>query len=201
MRLRNVLIAASGAFVLVAAAEVALTRALLAPGQGIVTTGAAAIGGPFQLINDSGAPVTQTALAGKPSVIYFGYTYCPEVCPTTLADLSRWIVKLGPDADKLNYVFVTVDPERDTAKVMHEYLQSFDAHIHGFTGSPAQVAQIAKEYKVYYKKVPTQGGYLMDHSSMIYLMDANEKFVGIIPYQEKDETAVEQLKDLVSHET
>ena len=102
------------------------------------------IGGPFTLVDDNGAPVTDKTLAGKPYAMYFGYTYCPEVCPTTLFDLSRWIKKLGPDADKLNYVFVTVDPERDTAKLMHAYLSSFDqAHsrLHRHAGADRQNRQ------------------------------------------------------------
>ena len=161
--------------------------------------GVASIGGPFTLVDDTGKPVSDKTLAGKPYAIYFGYTYCPEVCPTTLFDLTRWIKKLGPDADKLNYVFVTVDPERDTPKLMHAYLASFDKRIRGFTGTPAQIAKIAGEYRVYYKKVPTSdGGYVMDHSSMIYLMDADETFDSIIPYQENDASAVAKLKGLIS---
>jgi protein SCO1/2 len=112
--------------------------------------GAVSIGGPFALVDDTGAPVTDKTLAGKPYVMYFGYTYCPEFCPTTLLDLSRWIKQLGPDADKLNYVLVTIDPERDTPQLMHLYLSSFDKHIRGFTGTPEQIAKIAKEYRVYY---------------------------------------------------
>jgi protein SCO1/2 len=161
--------------------------------------GVASIGGPFTLVDDTGRPVSDKTLAGKPYAIYFGYTFCPEVCPTTLFDLTRWIKKLGPDADKLNYVFVTVDPERDTPKLMHAYLASFDKHIRGFTGTPAQIAKIASEYRVYYKKIPTSdGSYVMDHSTMIYLMDAEEKFDALIGYQEKDESAVAKLKNLVS---
>jgi protein SCO1 len=161
--------------------------------------GVASIGGPFALVDDTGAPVTEKTLAGKPYAMYFGYTYCPEVCPTTLLDLSRWIKKLGPDADKLNYVFVTVDPERDTVKLMHSYLSSFDKHIRGFTGTPAQIAQIAKEYRVYYKKIPTDdGGYTMDHSANIYLMGADDEFVTVIPYQEADASAVAKLKNLAA---
>ena len=141
--------------------------------------------------------MTEKTLAGKPYAMYFGYTYCPDVCPTTLFDLSRWIQKLGPDADKLNYVFVTVDPERDTVKLMHAYLSSFDKHIRGYTGTPAQIAQIAKEYRVYYKKVPTDdGGYTMDHSAIIYLMGPDDKFVTVIPYQEDDASAIAKLKNL-----
>jgi protein SCO1 len=161
--------------------------------------GAAAIGGPFTLVDDSGAPVTERTLAGKPYAMYFGYTFCPEVCPTTLFDLSRWIKELGPDADKLNYVFVTVDPERDTPTSMHAYLSSFDRHIRGYTGTPAQIARIAKEYRVYYKKVPTSdGGYVMDHTALIYLMGPDDKFVTVIAYQEADASALAKLRNLVA---
>jgi protein SCO1 len=181
-------------------AVVALVIALaIAPRQFTQATGVASIGGPFTLVDDTGATVSDKTLAGKPYAIYFGYTYCPEVCPTTLFDLTRWIKALGPDADKLNYVFVTVDPERDTPKVMHAYVNSFDKHIRGFTGTPAQIAKIAKEYRVYYKKIPTSdGSYLMDHSAMIYLMDADGKFDTVIPYQEKDALALAKLKKLVA---
>ncbi len=163
------------------------------------TGGVASIGGPFTLVDDNGATVTDKTLFGKPYAMYFGYRYCPDVCPTTLFDLTRWIKALGPDADKLNYVFVTVDPERDTPKLMHEYLASFDRRIRGFTGTPAQIAKIAKEYRIYYKKVPTgNGNYLMNHSAIIYLMTADEKFDTMIPYQEKDSVALAKLKNLVT---
>lgn len=169
----------------------------LAPRKIEQTKGVAAIGGPFTLVDDTGAPVTDKTLAGKPYVIYFGYTYCPDVCPTTLFDLSRWIKDLGPDANKLNYVFVTVDPERDTPKLMHTYLSSFDRHIRGFSGTPEQIAKIAKEYRIFYKKIPTSdGSYVMDHSAMIYLMNADGKFDTVIPYQEKDATALIKLRNL-----
>jgi protein SCO1 len=157
------------------------------------------IGGPFTLVDDTGATVSEKTLAGKPYAMYFGYTFCPDVCPTTLLDLSRWIQKLGPDADKLNYVFVTVDPERDTVQSLHTYLSSFDKHIRGYTGTPPEIAQIAKEYRVYYKKVPTEdGGYTMDHSAIIYLMGSDGKFVTMIPYQEDDASALAKLRNVVS---
>jgi protein SCO1 len=159
----------------------------------------APIGGPFALVDDTGATVTEKTLGGKPSAIYFGYTFCPDVCPTTLLDLSRWIKKLGPQAEKLNYVFVSIDPERDTPTLMHTYLSSFDKHIRGFTGTPEQVAKIAKEYRVYYKKFPTDdGGYTMDHSAVIYLLNSEQKFVGVIPYQENDDSALAKLEGLVA---
>jgi len=162
-------------------------------------TAAGPISGPFTLVDDTGAAVSQKTLAGKPYAMYFGYTYCPDVCPTTLVDLSRWIKKLGPDAEKLNYVFVTIDPGRDTPKLMHMYLSTFDKHIRGFTGTPEQVAKIANEYRVYHKKIPTDdSGYVMDHSTFIYLMSADGKFVGIIAYREGDVSAVAKLQNLMA---
>jgi protein SCO1/2 len=157
------------------------------------------IGGPFTLVDDTGATITEKTLAGKPYAMYFGYTFCPDVCPTTLLDLSRWIKKLGPKAEKLNYVFVSIDPERDTAALMHTYLSSFDKHIRGFTGTVAQVAKIAKEYRVYYKKIPTDdGGYTMDHSAVIYLMSSEQKLVTVLPYQEDDNSALAKLENLIA---
>ncbi len=161
--------------------------------------GAAAVGGPFTLVDDTGAPVTERTLEDKPSAIYFGYTFCPEVCPTTLLDLSHWIQKLGPDADKLNYVFVTIDPQRDTPQLMHTYLSSFDKHIRGFTGTPEQIAKIAQEYHVYYKKIPTDDGdYVMDHSAIIYLMGSDGRLVNVIAYQENDASALTKLRSLLA---
>jgi len=198
MRVRHWILAAIavtsglGAFALC----VTLVAVTGGPGHSI---SAVPIGGPFTLTDDTGATVTEKDLSGKPSVMYFGYTFCPEVCPTTLTDLSRWIKQLGPDADKISYVFVTIDPQRDTAKVMHEYVSAFDKHIRGFTGTPEQIARIAQEYRVYYKRIPSDdGNYAMDHSSLIYLMGPDGKFVSMIAYQEADASAVAKLRNLVS---
>jgi protein SCO1 len=156
------------------------------------------VGGPFTLVDDTGAPVTERTLLGKPLAMYFGYTFCPDVCPTALLDLSHWIQELGPDADKINYVFVTIDPRRDTPALMHNYLSSFDKHIRGFTGTSDEIAAIAREYHVYYKRIPTDnGGYVMDHSTIIYLMGPDGRFVNVIAYQENDASALTKLKNLV----
>lgn len=186
------------AFAVIAAAGfgLALTGTLGVPST---KAGIADIGGPFTLVDDTGAPVSDAALKGKPTVMYFGYTFCPEVCPTTLTNLAHWMQLLGPEADKLNYVFVTIDPERDTPEVMHAYVSAFDPRIRGFTGTPEQIAKIAGEYRVYYKRIPTSdGGYAMDHSAVLFLMDANEKFVGLISYEEEDASAVAKLKRLAA---
>jgi len=161
--------------------------------------GSANIGGPFSLVGENGEPVTEAVLAGKPTLMYFGYTFCPEICPTTLTDMSNWIAKLGPDADKLNYVFVTVDPERDTPEVMKQYVSSFDKRIRGFTGTPKQIADIAAKYRVYYKKIPSKDGpYEMDHSAIVYMMSRGGKFRGIIGYQEDEKSVMEKLRSLIS---
>jgi protein SCO1/2 len=198
MRRRYLILAAMSAFAIIAAAGLDYAIFGLSDG-GNAVTGVGAFGGPFTLIDDTGTPVSEKTLAGKPYVMYFGYTFCPEVCPTTLFDLSRWIKDLGPAADKLNYVFVSVDPERDTVQLMHTYLSSFDKRIRGYTGTSEQIAKIAKEYHVYYKKISTDdGNYVMDHSAMIYLMGPNDKFVTLIRYQEDDASALAKLRKLAA---
>ena len=156
------------------------------------------IGGPFSLVDTDGKPVTEKTLLGKPTAIFFGFTYCPEVCPTTMTDMTAWLRALGPDADKLNVVFVSVDPERDTPEQLKQYLSNFDPRIRGFTGTPEAVAKTAKAYRVYYQKVPQDGGgYTIDHSSAIYLFDAQGTFVEPIGYQTPADRAVDQLRRLI----
>ncbi|MFT4255215.1 MAG: SCO family protein [Caulobacter sp.] len=157
------------------------------------------IGGPFNLVDMDGKPVTEKSLLGKPTAIFFGFTYCPEVCPTTMADMTAWLKALGPDADKLNVVFVSVDPERDTPEQLKLYLSNFDHRIQGFTGTPDEIARTAKAYRVYYKKVPQEGGeYTIDHSSAIYLFDAKGRFVEPIAYQSPPDRAEAQLRRLLA---
>lgn len=156
------------------------------------------IGGPFNLVDTRGAPVTEKALLGKPTAIFFGFTYCPEVCPTTLAELTTVLKTLGPDADKLNVVFVSVDPERDTPEQMKLYLSNFDPHIQGFTGTPEQIAAITKAYRVYYQKVPLDGGgYTVDHSSAVYLLDDKGEFDGVVAYKTPPDEVVVRLRKLL----
>lgn len=137
-----------------------------------------AVGGPFKLIDGEGKTVTDEDLKGKPFLVFFGFTHCPEVCPTTLFELSEVFKRLGPDADKTAGLFITVDPERDTPAVMKDYLSNFDPHLRGLTGDPAAVEQAIKEYRVYARKVPLDGGgYTMDHTALVYLMDKRGRFV------------------------
>lgn len=138
-----------------------------------------AIGGPFHLVDQSGTPVDQGLLRGRWSAVFFGYTYCPDVCPTTLAALGQAVSDLGPDAGRFQVVFVTVDPERDTPAALKAYLASptFPPDVRGLTGSPEQIAAVARAYHVYYQKVPQGSSYSMDHTAVVYLMDAQGRFV------------------------
>lgn len=159
-----------------------------------------AIGGPFTLVNGEGVTVTDKDFAGKPIALFFGFTFCPDVCPTTLAEMQGWIQVLGDDADKLSYAFVTVDPERDTPDVMKDYVGAFDSRIIPLTGTQEQVDAVVKSYRVYARKVPLDDGdYTMDHSAAVFLMDAENKFVGTIAYGEAEETALGKLKRLIAN--
>lgn len=181
----------------VAAATLTLSACGPSPQKAQTTQPTVRIGGPFRLVDTTGRPVTETALLGKPTAIFFGFTYCPEVCPTTMAELTNWLKALGPDADRLNVVFVSLDPERDTPAQLKTYLANFDPRIQGFTGAPEAVAAAAKAYRVYYVKVPTDdGGYTIDHSSAIYLFDKDGGFVEPIGYGTPAERAVGQLRKL-----
>jgi protein SCO1/2 len=154
-----------------------------------------AVGGPFRLVDTNSKPITDQDLKGKPFLVFFGFTHCPDVCPTTLFEVSEVLRKLGPDADKMRAMFVTVDPERDTAPVLKDYLSSFDPHLIGVTGDPAAVAAMAKAYRVYFKKVPLEaGGYTMDHTAIVYLMDKEGRFVAPFNVKRKPEEAAADLR-------
>ena len=155
----------------------------------------AAIGGPFQLTDQNGKAVTDKSLKGKPTLIFFGYTHCPDVCPTSLFEISEVLRAMGKDADKFNAVFISVDPERDTQATMKDYLSSFDPHLEGLSGDPAEVAKVITSYRVYAKKVPAKDGdYTMDHTALIYLMDRNGQFVSPFNLKRTPEEAATELK-------
>jgi protein SCO1/2 len=159
---------------------------------------AASIGGPFSLTDQNGNTVTEESLKGQPSAMFFGYTFCPDVCPTTLADMSLWLKDLGADADKLKVYFVTVDPERDTQAAIREYLTAFDPRIVGLTGDRAAVDRMLEAFRVYSRKTGEDPDYyLMDHTASVFLLDAEGRFVGTVDYQENPETALAKLKRLV----
>ena len=155
----------------------------------------AAIGGPFQLTDQSGQTVTEKNLVGRPSLIFFGFTHCPDVCPTELFQISEVLRAMGKDADRVNAYFISVDPERDTQAAMKDYLSSFDPHLKGLTGTPDAVAKAIADYRVYARKVPLKDGdYTMDHTALIYLMDRDGKFVSPFRLDRKPEEAAADLK-------
>lgn len=157
--------------------------------------GPSAIGGPFTLTGQDGKTLTDQDLKGKPFLVFFGYTHCPDICPTTLFELSEVLHAMGKDADRINALFVTVDPDRDTAAVMKDYLSSFDPHLRGATGTQQQIDVIEKEYRVYAKKVPTKNGdYSMDHSALVYLMDKQGRFVAPFNLKRRPAEAADALR-------
>jgi protein SCO1/2 len=158
-------------------------------------TAPAAIGGPFQLTDQSGQIVTEKSLRGRPTLIFFGFTHCPDVCPTSLFEISEVLRVMGKDADRVNAYFISIDPERDTTAAIKDYLSSFDPHLKGLTGDSAAIAKTISEYRVYAKKVPLkEGDYTMDHTTLTYLMDRDGKFVSPFNLNRKPEEAAADLK-------
>lgn len=144
----------------------------------MVQSGEADIGGPFSLIDQNGKPRTDADFRGRYMLIYFGYTNCPDVCPVSLGVIADAVERLGPQAARIAPIFITVDPERDTPSILQQYLAVFSPKLIGLTGTPKEIRQVAREYRVYVAKHPTQGGnYSVDHSNIIYLMGPNGKFV------------------------
>jgi protein SCO1/2 len=163
------------------------------------TSRASAIGGPFALQDASGQTVTDASFRGKWMLVYFGYTHCPDVCPTTLSGIASALSQLGPQARAFVPVFITVDPARDTAQVMHDYTGAFGPEFVGLTGSDAAIASVEKEYRVYDAKHPLAGGdYVMDHSSIIYVIDPQGRFVAILPDQNDPTKMAKKLMQLVA---
>jgi len=155
----------------------------------------AGVGGPFHLEDQNGKPVSDQDMKGRPFLVFFGFTHCPDVCPTTLFDMSQVLRKLGPDADRTGALFVTVDPERDTPAVMKDYLSNFDPHLRGLTGDRASIDAAIREYRVYAKKVPLpDGDYTMDHTAVVYLMDKNGQFVAPFDLKRTPEAAAADLR-------
>lgn len=160
-----------------------------------------AVGGPFSLIDGDGKPVTDQTWHGKYMLVYFGYTYCPDVCPTTLTNVASALDQLGPKANDLQPLFITVDPKRDTPAVVKQYAAAFSPRLIGLTGSPAQIAAAAKEYRVYYAEHRTGPGpddYSMDHSSVLYLMGPDGKFIAPLRADEDGKQMAATLTKLMS---
>jgi protein SCO1/2 len=178
---------------------------LLAAGAYLFLSGAQpaalTVGGPFSLIDGDGHPVTDQTWRGKYMLVYFGYTYCPDVCPTTLSAVADALDKLGPKADRIQPLFITVDPKRDTTSVVKQYAAAFGPRFIGLTGSPEQIAAAAKAYRVYYAEHRTGPGpddYSMDHSSVLYLMGPDGRFIQPVRADQAGPEIAAALAKLVS---
>jgi protein SCO1 len=197
---RFVLVAVACAGILVVAAGVLLALAFRDTPRGAAGTAlASAIGGPFQLVDQNGKTVTDGDLKGKWQLVFFGYTHCPDACPTALNEIALALDRLGAKRDAVGVVFITVDPERDTPAVLKSYLASFDAPVTGLTGTAAEVAQAARDYRVYYAKHPNpDGSYDMDHSAVIYVMDPQGRFTASFTPDSTAEDIAGRLQKLLS---
>ncbi len=159
----------------------------------------APLGGPFRLVDQNGEPVTEAIFRDKPSAVFFGFTHCPDICPTALSEMAVWIESLGADADRMRFVFVTVDPERDTPEALKDYLGAFSERLVGLTGEPEAVDAMLRDHHVYYKKVPLEGGdYSMDHSASIFLLNDKGGLAGTISPSEPHEAGLAKLQRLVA---
>jgi len=169
------------------------------PGLGrVVTTGQADVGGPFELTDQHGKRVGDKDFRGRYTLIYFGYSFCPDVCPTTLAVMAQALEKLGDKSGRVVPVFITIDPERDTPKVLADYMKSFGPSFVGLTGSPAEIKDVEKKYRVYAVKKPLEGGnYGMDHSSVIYLMGPDGKMISFYDEAVSPDDLAKDLKQKI----
>ncbi len=155
----------------------------------------AAIGGPFSLTDQNGRTVTEQDLKGKPFLVFFGFTHCPDICPTTMFEISEIMKKLDPAGDRVGAVFITVDPERDTPAALKDYVSSFDPRIVALTGTPEEIAAVAKAYRAIYRKVPLKdGGYTMDHTAIVYLMGKDGRFITPFSLKRTAEASAAELR-------
>jgi protein SCO1/2 len=158
-----------------------------------------AYGGAFQLVDQKGQPISEKEFRAQPSAVFFGFTHCPEICPTTLFELDGWLKQLGPEGENIRAFFVSVDPERDTPEIMDQYVSNVSQRITGVTGDPAKVAAMVKSFNIYSRKVETGGGeYTMDHTASVLLLEKGGAFAGTIAYGENGQTAVAKLKRLAT---
>ena len=155
------------------------------------------LGGPFELVRQDGKTITHKDLLGRSHAIFFGFTHCPDICPTTIYEASSWMNKLGEKKQNIDFYFITVDPERDTQEVLATYISSFSDRISALTGTPEQVQKAISGYKIFAEKVPLEDDdYTMDHTATILLFKPNGDLLGTIGYGENSDTAVAKLKRL-----
>jgi protein SCO1/2 len=157
-------------------------------------------GGQFTLVDQRGSPVDQSIFLGKPSLLFFGYTHCPDVCPTTMGEMQGWFSALGDEAKTLQGVFVTVDPERDTPQILGDYVSFVSDRVVGLTGAQAEIDRVVRDWGAVAEKVPqADGSYLMNHTASVFLVDSKGEFQGTIAYGEETKTALEKIRRLVAN--
>ena len=162
-------------------------------------TSMATIGGPFTLTASTGKPFSSAELTGKPAAVFFGFTHCPDVCPTTIARLSKLRRELGKGDDALSIVFISVDPERDTPAEVDSYMKVYDTPVIGLTGTPTQIEQVKKQFGIYSRKVEQPGGgYSVDHTATVILLDRNGQFSSTISMEEGNEVALDKLRRITA---
>jgi protein SCO1/2 len=156
-------------------------------------------GAPFELVDQTGQPITEAAFRGHPSAVFFGFTHCPEVCPTTLYELDGWLKTLGDEGKDIRAYFVTVDPERDTVEFMNNYVSNVSDRITGITGEPEKIHEMARSFGIFWRKVELEDGdYTMDHTASILLLRGDGDLAGTIAYGENPDTAIAKLKRLAA---
>lgn len=161
-------------------------------------TAALKLGADFALIDHNGEPITQAAFEGQPTLLFFGFTRCPEVCPTTLYEMAGWLDALGEEGNAIKAFFVSVDPERDTPDIMKGYAEAFTDRVTGITGDPVEVARLVAGWHVYAARLETGGGdYTMDHTASVFLINETGAFKGTIAYGESAESAIAKIRRLV----
>lgn len=165
--------------------------------QGASLPGAVRLGGDFELVDQNGKTFSSAALKGKPHAVFFGFTHCPDICPTTLFEMTKHLEALGPKADKLTVLFITVDPARDTPAQLKLYLSAFDPRIVGLSGSDAQIAEVAKKYRIVAEKVATSdGSYTMNHTATVFLFDGKATLTSTLSWEEDEKTRQAKLERL-----
>ena len=201
---RSILLFA-GACIVIAVALAIVTLVVVsgrerAAGGEMAATGQPLVGGDFKLVDQEGRPVDQTILNGKWSLVFFGFTYCPEFCPTTLAEMAAVQQQLGEQARDLQMVFISIDPERDTPQALKDYLSSdgFPKGTVGLTGTPEQVAQAARAYRAFYQKVGEGEGYTMNHALTVYVMGPDGKFRTTLGYGLGPQKATQIVRDAMA---
>lgn len=156
-------------------------------------------GGTYSLVDQTGKPIDQTMFQGHPSMLFFGFTHCPDVCPTTLAEMASWFEALGDEGKDLHGYFVSIDPERDTPAIIGDYVSFVSSRITGVTGELSEIDKMAKAWGIYYQKVPVEGAdYTMDHTATVFLLNAKGEFEGTITYGEPNDTALGKLHKLLA---